>query len=241
MGDILMAFRRALGSLAGPGMLWHLVWPTLSALLLWGVLGIAFWTAAASWLAGSLGTLAWLEGSDWAQPASAAMLFAVHVLMALILVPLVYATAVVLAAGIAVPLMLERLGETEYADLDRRHGGSIAGSVGNAAGAFGLWLAGSLLTLPLWLVPGLGVVVSLILSAWLNQRAFRYDAMMEHADAGEMRAFFARERGRLYLVGLAAAALAYVPVINLVAPAYAGLVFVHFSLGELRRSRGVHP
>ncbi|GAB4171918.1 MAG: EI24 domain-containing protein [Rhodocyclaceae bacterium] len=237
MGDILMAFRRAAASLAQPLMLWHLVWPTLAALLIWGILGIVFWGAVAAWLAGSLGVLPWLEGSLWAQPASAAMILAVHVLMALVLVPLVYATAVLLAAGVAVPLMLGRIGETEYADLERRRGGSLAGSAGNAALAFAGWLAGSIVTAPLWLVPGLGLVISVALSAWLNQRAFRYDALMEHADAGEMRAFFERERGRLYVVGLATGALAYVPVINLVAPAWAGLAFVHYGLAWLRRSR----
>lgn len=238
MRDILAAFGRALGSLTHPVMFWHLAWPTLAALLAWGVLGAIFWGAAAASLAGLLGSLPWFEDVEWARGTSVAMLFGVHVLMALVLVPLVYATAVFLASAIAVPLMLERVAAREYADLERRHGGSLAGSLGNASFAFAVWLLGSILTAPLWLIPGMGLLLSLALSAWLNARTYRYDALMQHADPGEMHALFERERGRLVLVGLGGGALAYVPVINLLAPAYAGLVFIHFGLAALRRSRG---
>ena len=47
----------------------------------------------------------------------------------------------------------------------------------------------------------------------------------------------ARERGGLYLAGIVAGLLAFIPVINLVAPAYAGLAFIHYCLETLRRER----
>lgn len=238
MTDILAAFARALGSLTHPVMFWHLAWPTLAAALAWGVLGAIFWGSAAAALAGLLGSLPWLQDIEWASGVSFAMLGAVHVLMVLVLVPLVYATAVFLASAIAVPLMLERVAAREYADLERRRGGSLAGSLRNASFALAVWALGSIVTAPLWLVPGMGLLLSLALSAWLNARTYRYDALMQHADAHEMHAIFERERGRLLLAGLGGGALAYLPVIHLLAPAYAGLVFIHFGLTALRRMRG---
>ena len=81
------------------------------------------------------------------------------------------------------------------------------------------------------------LVLPLLWSAWLNQRAFRFDALAEHATPGEMQ-LMVREDGRnFYMAGLATAAAAYVPLLNLLAPAFAALVFVHLGLAALRRRR----
>ncbi len=87
----------------------------------------------------------------------------------------------------------------------------------------------------------MGLVLPVLLSAYLNQRAYRYDALMQHADAAEMREVIARQRGGLWLVGILSGLLAYVPVVNLLVPAYSGLTFVHYCLGALRRRRGEKP
>jgi uncharacterized protein involved in cysteine biosynthesis len=143
-----------------------------------------------------------------------------------------------LVALVALPLMLDRVGAAEYADLERRNGGTLAGSAGNALMALAIYLAVLITTLPLWLIPGVGLILPVLLSAYLNQRAYRYDALMQHADGAEMRDIVRRERGGLWLVGIVSGLLAYVPVINLVVPAYSGLAFVHYCLGTLRRRRG---
>ena len=83
----------------------------------------------------------------------------------------------------------------------------------------------------------MGLLLPLLLSAWLNQRAYRYDALMQHADRDEYRKLVGAHRGKLMLVGLGAGALNYVPLLNLFAPAFAGLAFVHYCLEGLRRMR----
>jgi len=93
------------------------------------------------------------------------------------------------------------------------------------------------LSLPLWLIPGVGLIISLVLTAWLNQRAFRYDALMAHADGFEMKDLPARHASGLFGVGLFGAVMAHVPLINLFAPALSGLAFVHYLLSALRVSR----
>lgn len=238
MNEALSAFGRALRSLSRPAMIWHLVWPTLAALLLWGELAWFFWDEASATLIGWFQEWTWLHQlMDRTQFVSVAALATANVLLAILFVPLIYATALMLVALVALPLMLERVAPADYPDLERRKGGSMAGSVWNSLYALIVYLAGWLVTLPLWLIPGAGLLLPVVLSAYLNQRAYRYDALMQHADADEMNRVFRQERGGLWLVGIVAGLLAYVPVVNLVVPAYAGLAFVHYSLSALRRMR----
>ncbi|MGB0129937.1 MAG: EI24 domain-containing protein [Rhodocyclaceae bacterium] len=239
MNEVLGAFGRALRSLSRPSMFWHLIWPTLAAIVVWAVLGWLYWEPVSTTMLEWFHRWPWLEGiMNSTQFLSVAALATAHVFLALLFVPLVYATALMLVALVALPLMLERVGATEYPDLERRKGGTLAGSVVNALWAFIVYLLAWLVTLPLWLIPGFGLVAPVVLAAYLSQRAYRYDALMEHADATELQTVVERERSGLWMVGVISGLLAYVPLLNLVVPAYSGLTFVHYCLGSLRRLRG---
>jgi uncharacterized protein involved in cysteine biosynthesis len=96
-----------------------------------------------------------------------------------------------------------------------------------------LWL----LTLPLWLFGLPAAVLPILLTGWLNERLFRYDALAEHASREEYLQLVRRQRWPLLGLGMVAAVLQTVPVINLFAPVYSGLIFVHFGLAGLRRLR----
>ena len=72
---------------------------------------------------------------------------------------------------------------------------------------------------------------------WGNQRVLRYDALSEHADARQMRTFCSRRRAAMYLLGVALALVAYIPVIGLFAPVLFGLAFIHYLLAELEALR----
>jgi len=238
MRDILLAFGRALRSLGRREILWHMVWPSVVALLLWGGITIYSWSAVVD------GIITWMRGwpivGDWltaSQVATATALVLVKLAVALMLVPLVYVTAALLVAVIALPLMLERVAVYDYADLEQRRGGSNAGSAWNGIVAGVLFMLGLLVTLPLWLIPGVGLVATVALTGWLNQRAFGYDALMLHADRSELARLPRLLRQPMLLLGGACALLAYVPFVNFLAPAFCGLAFVHFMLESLRRER----
>jgi CysZ protein len=239
MTEVFKAYGRALRSLLQPAILWHLVWPTLLAVVFWGVVAWLSWDSVGAVIERLFAEVTWLNWimQRWEASALAAAIF-VKIVLGLLLLPLVYGTALFIVAVFALPLMLERVSAADYADVEKRHGGSIFGSVWNALVALVVFLVGWIVTLPLWLVPGMAMALPLLLSAYLNQRAFRYDALAAHADPRELRAVIAGERGQLYLVGIVAGLLAYVPLVNLVAPAYAGLAFIHYCLAALRRERG---
>jgi hypothetical protein len=239
MKAALTACIRAFSSLRRGAMFWHLLWPGLVSLALWAGLALAYWGDMVALLMGGLRGLPWV--GDLVQGGTVfgiAATVVVHFLLVGLLLPLVYVTTLPIVGVFALPLMLEQVAQREYATLEARHGGSLIGSLVNALLATLLFALLLILTLPLWWVPGLGVALPILLSAWLNQRIYRYDALMQHADRDELRLLQKQCRGGLYLVGLGTGLLAWVPLANLLAPAFAGLASVHYCLSALERQRG---
>lgn len=241
MKDILVAVGRAGRSLLRRDIFWHLLWPGLAAMVVWSVIAVMLWTPVTeglfAWVAGWSFVGTWLSASE---AAAAVMLVLIKIAVALLVVPLIYVTAALLVATIALPLMLERIGRTDYADIEQRRGGSNMGSAWNSIVAGGLFVFALLLSLPFWLIPGVGLLASVVLTGWLNQRAFGYDALMLHADRDELARLRNDWRPQMLLLGGGCSLLAYVPFVNLLAPAFAGLAFVHYMLETLRRHRLQH-
>jgi hypothetical protein len=158
------------------------------------------------------------------------------VVVIVLLVPATLITAMLITELVAMPVVVS-VASRSYPALEKRSGGSIAGSVANAAAGSAIFLALWLVTLPLWLT-GIGAVILPPLnSAYLSQRLFRYDALAEHASREEYREIASRNKARLYGLGVMLSPLYYVPFVNLAAPVISGLAFTHFCLGALAALR----
>jgi hypothetical protein len=227
----------ALVNLAHPRMLWLMVWPVLVAVLVWGTAAIVFWAQLVMRLAELLRQ--WIETATFfvSWDASDAASFAAKVLLLVMLVPLVQLTALFILGVFGMPEMVGHVAARRFAALERRRGGSFAGSVGNGFAALGGLLLLGLASIPFWIFPPLWPLIPVAILGWVNQRVLRYDALAEHADAAEMRAIFSEQKGALYLLGALLALVAYVPVIGLFAPVVMGLTFVHYLLAQLKRRR----
>lgn len=237
MGPIFAAYGKAFRSLLTPGVFWHICWPIVCAVVLWGCwLGLG-WLPLADELAEWLSTLSWLKGLLTHGFASEALVWACRVMLFAVSVPAAVLLIVFLVAGVALPLILDRVSRAEYDDLELRHGGSLGGSLWNAGKAAMLLCLAGLICLPLLFVPVLGIGVLVVLSAWFNRRCFRYDALMNHADAVEMRSLPAAHSGALLLIGLLGGLAGLIPFLNLLAPILTGLAFTHFLLAALREAR----
>ncbi len=230
MVDVFAAFTKSLRDLTRPEVLWQAIWPPLLALLLWLVVGFAWWSQGVALMARILPQLPW-SGWEWvAQWAAAFLLLAACA-------ALVYITAIMLVAVFALPRLINLVAARDYPDLGRHGENVFWGSLGNTLGAGAMFILGSLVLLPLLLIPGVLLVLPLFWSAWLNQRTFRFDALAEHATRKEMQGLLRANRQQFYVAGLGTAALAYLPLLNLLAPALTALVFVHLGLAALRRQR----
>jgi CysZ protein len=237
MSDILRALVRALASLLHPRMLWLMVWPLVVALAVWLTLAFLYWNQVAAWAQMELqrsGVYDWTV-STWPFALFAAALG--WVLGLLVFVPLVLVTAVLIIGVVSMPVMVRHVAERDYPVLERKHGGSAAGSVANAVMGLVVFLGLALVTLPLWLLPPLWPFLPLLLLGYLNQRVFRYDALAEHASKAEIAEVLRRWRGELFLLGIVLALAGHVPVLGLFMPVYAGLAYIHYCLGRVAQLR----
>jgi hypothetical protein len=226
-------------NLLHPRMLWLMVWPMLVSLAIWGTAAIVLWVRTAVWLGGVLQQ--WMA----AVPVVArfdlgdATLIAAHVLLFLLFVPLVYLTALFILGVFGMQAMVDHVARRSYPQLERRHGGGVAGSVWNGFVALAGMLLLGLASLPLWLAPPLWPLITVAILGWVNQRLLRYDALGEHADAAEMQRVFRGRRKPMYTLGVVLALVAYVPFVGFLAPVAFGLAFIHYLLGVLARERAV--
>jgi hypothetical protein len=221
-----------------PRMLWLMLWPMLVALAIWGTVALLSWgvlaVRLAEWLRRALDyALAWSH-VDFGTAA----LVAANVLLFIAFVPLVYLTALFILSLFGMQQMVNYVAQRSYPQLERRRGGGVAGSGWNSLVAFAGMLALFAVSVPFWLFPPLWPIIPLVVLAWVNQRLLRYDALAEHADAGEMAHIFRARRGALYLLGLLLALVAYVPLLGFFAPVLFGLAFIHYLLGALAAERG---
>jgi hypothetical protein len=235
-GALLYGF----GNLLHPRMLWLMVWPMLVSLVFWGAVAAAFWERLAVALAALF--------QRWLEPAAGflhldlggATVLAAYVVLVLLLVPLVYLTALFILGAFGMQKMVDHVAQRSFPALERRRGGGVAGSVWNGVAALGGMALLFLVSLPLWLPPPLWPLIPLAIFAWANQKLLRYDALGEHADAAEMARLFRERRGALLTLGLLFALLAYVPFVGFIAPVLFGLAFIRYLLGALQALRVQH-
>lgn len=233
MADVMQALLRSFASLRY-GRIWlYVLAPAAVSLLLW--IGLAVW---------GLGLMV-----DWllAQPPMSllvgwGLVWLAHILAYLggwmAIFACAYLSASLLAAIFVMPLLLKHLAASEYRDVAAMGKDSFAAAAANSVLATVLFVAGWLLSLPLWLVPGLSLLLPLVLMGWFNRRTFAYDALSLHATGDEWRAIRQEHKAPLFMLGLSMALLAHIPLFGLLVPTLAALSFVHYGLEALRRSRG---
>lgn len=236
MPFVFEILRRAGGDLFMPRVLSIMFLPMLAALVLWGALA---WWFGAVWVAGLEGFLTEIPRPDWLNAMAAGWLtgFAAYTLLALLLLPGIYVTALFITAIVFMPMLVGVVGNKHYPRLERLRGGTFMGSVGNGLYALIIYLLIWLLTLPFWLLGPFGAAISVLLNAWLNQRLFVYDALAEHASPQELEQLRREGGWPLYLLAALLGLLHFVPVINFLAPVYMGLAFTHYGLDKLNQYR----
>ena len=229
MADVVLALMRSFASLRR-GRIWlYVLAPALFSLILWVALAVWGLGLLVEWLLSHppmtilIGWgVAWLAtGLAWMAIFAGA-----------------YLTTSLLAAIVIMPLMLKQLAETDYRDVAPMGKDSFTAAAVNSIFASILFIVGWLLTLPLWIIPGLSLILPLLLMAWLNRRTFAYDALSMHATEVEWQTLRGQHKGSMFMLGLTMALLAHIPIIGLLVPALAALSFVHYGLEALRRSRG---
>ena len=237
MREIVEALLGALASLVHPRMWLLMIWPMAVALFIWTVLAVIFGHQVFDAVQAHLAATEVYRSMIDIWPLSAMATILVWLLLAAIFIPLVLVTASLIISIVSMPAIIRHVALDRYPHLERRHGGSLAGSLWNAVSTLVVLLLLVVGSVPLWLMPFLWPVIPVVLFAFFNQRLFRYDALAEHADAAELRELVVVCRGQWWGLGLALALLGHVPIIGFFVPVLGGLAFTHFGLARLQALR----
>ncbi|MDR0775672.1 MAG: EI24 domain-containing protein [Azonexus sp.] len=233
MTDIMLALGRSFADLRH-GRVWlYVLTPALFSLLL--VAALALW-ALGAFVQQLLGCppMTWLAAWGWLWLA----VFLANLGGWMAILAIAWLAAVLVASVAIMPLMLKFLAAGQYRDLAPMGKDSFVAGAVNSVLASLIFIVAWLLTIPLWLIPGFSLLIPLLLMAWLNRRAFAWDALSMHASESEWAALRQRHKGPLFLLGLVMALLAHIPLVGLLAPALTALAFSHYSLEALRQARG---
>lgn len=232
MSSIFLALVRTLVSLTRPGI-WGLVLaPAFLSLLLWLLLALWGREGLYHWLLGCPPMpllVSW--GAGWLAKALA------YIGSWMVIFAFAYFTAALLAAVLVMPWLLDRVAKQDYSDLVPMGADSFSAAVGNSVLATFFFVIAWVICIPLWLIPGLSLILPVTLMAWYNRRTFAYDALSLHATPEEWRKIKKENQRSFFLVGLLMAILAHVPLLGLLVPTVTALMFVHYCLEVLRKER----
>lgn len=234
---VVLALIRSFASFGRPGLWRYLAVPPLIGGAVWLLAAILWLGALTDWLVAET-PLSWLHGTlgDWHLAWIASGLAFLGAWVALLSGG--YLVAVAIAGVWALPAIARSVAASDYAEVAPRGRDSVLVSVAVTLKALFCYLAGWILTLPVWLVPGMAVVHSFFWLAYLNRATFAFDALAAHASADEWRRLKEQHGGRLWFLGLMAALLAHVPLLGFFAQALAATAYVHYGLQALRDARG---
>ena len=154
-----------------------------------------------------------------------------------ILLPLSGILGLAVAAVCVMPMVIAHLSGRDYKGLTLQGQQAFVVSLWNATWVSVLFMLGWLVTLPFWLVPPLGLLVSIFWWTFAFSRMMRIDAIVEHASAQERRLLIKRHQAGFWIIGLICALINLVPPAWVFLPVFSGLVYTHFGLEALRRLR----
>ena len=243
LDGVTQAFGRAVKSQLHPRMLFAMLLPFLimfvgAIVLLLVALGpLTTWLdqqltesalvlQADQWLV-SLGLFSLLSLKVWILPITSVV----------ILLPVSGILGLAVAAVCVMPIVISHLSSTTYAGLRREGRNSFVVSLWNAVWVSILFTLGWLVTLPLWLVPPLGLFVSVFWWTFAFSRMMRIDAIVEHASPAERKLLLERHGTAFWMIGLICALINLIPPAWIFLPVFSGLVYTLFGLGALARLR----
>lgn len=214
MRNVFNSYGRALLSQLHGKMLLLSALPFLLSLLLWGLL--LYWGLQP--LIDSLQAL--FAEHDLFRTSSAVLgTFGLGMLKTVIvpliamfmLLPLMILTALIFMGVLAMPAIGRHVGGRHFPQLEKKHGGSLLGSVGTSLATFLLFIVVWAALLPLYAFPPAALVGQALLWGWLTYRVMAYDAMADYASAEERQAIMRSRRTQLLLIGVVSGAAGAVP------------------------------
>jgi hypothetical protein len=225
-------------------------------------LGYFFWNDAVDGIQAQLSSWTWM---DWLGPwlerlgLEGLKLVLAPALLLFVAIPFIVVASLLVVSVFMMPAMVSLVSERRFHGLERRKGGSLAGSIAWSLGSTLAACLALLLSVPLWLVPPLVLILPPLIWGWLTYRVMAYDALADHASEQERRLLLKQHRLPLLGIGIASGYLGALPSVLwasgamfiVMAPvlvplaiwiytlvfAFASLWFSHYALAALAQLR----
>lgn len=243
-----MLFKSIFASLVDlfhPHILLLILVPPVVAVVLWIVVCWFFWDSLGQFInyvfltnVAAQDFLQWLQERIHLGPESVGT-FISFVLILLTIFPMAWITALLISSLTATPVVLRHLQKNDFPSMQQKKGGSLWGSVANAGMAGVFFVALWVMTIPLWIVPGVGWLIPLVLTGLLHQRVFWFEVLADHASIEERQRILSENRFELFILGFFLAILITIPFVNLLVPVYGTLVYARYCLSQLQRIRSL--
>jgi hypothetical protein len=198
------------------------------------------WSPLNEWLTQQLNDSSVAGAVDPVVGAAAALTlkaWLIPIAAAVILLPIAAIVGLAVAGIWVMPLVLAHVGQRDYPHVQARGRHATVLSVWNAIWVSVAFVVGWVITLPLWLVPPLGLIASVLLWSFAFSRMMRVDALVDYADPMERRTIWRERNVGFWLIGLGCALINLFPPAWIFLPVFAGLVFAHYSFDSLERLR----
>ena len=241
MRKLVLALTEAFKALFSFKILLCLVAPLFFSVFLGLILFFFFWEKASRFIVDTL-TQTWVF--DYISRLAAhdftwiAWGIAAGVLI-LLFIPISYFFSIILSQIFVMPIVQRELNRKYFPQLEIKNGGSLLGSLWNSFVSSLGFIVAFVLTFPLWLIPGLQILLPMIYTGWLNRRLFTYDSLADHASSEECKKLFEANAGTYYGIGFLGAVLMYIPFLSFFAPVFTGIVFHFYCLRRLEELRRV--
>lgn len=237
------AFWRALVSQFHPRMLFALLLPFLIMLVGAIFLLIVALGPVTDWLNQQLSESTMLiAANDWMVSMGLFSLAAVKAWLvpfavAIVLLPVSGILGLTVAAIFVMPMVVNHVSRQHFPGLALQGQNALVVSVWNAVWVSVVFVLGWVFTLPFWLFPPLGLLVSLLWWTFAFSRIMRIDAIVEHATTQERTLLVKRHSTGFWTIGMLCALMNLVPPAWIFLPVFSGLVYTHYGLGALQRLR----
>ncbi|MCR2747045.1 EI24 domain-containing protein [Limnobacter parvus] len=151
--------------------------------------------------------------------------------------PIVATSAVLLAGLYVTPPVVNYLTDKEFQGIAKKGDSGTVMSLWVTLKAVVVFLIAWIVTLPLWLIPGMAFVLPVLLTAYLLMAVMRFDSLAGHATKLEIKEIKKRDSTSAWLIGLVCAFLSFIPPILLIMPVMSALAFTRHYMGALVKVR----
>jgi hypothetical protein len=214
MSKLLDSFWRAIMYCVHPRVIALSVLPLVIMGVVSLTLGYFFWDSAAEAVRVQLGSfelvdamVRWLEGLGLSQ----VRFVLPKMLLLLLIIPVIIIFSLLFVALLMTPAMVALVAERRFPLMERKKGGSLIASLFWSLGSTLLAAVALIISIPLWLIPPLILILPPLIWGWLTYRVMSYDALVDHASAGERREILRRHRNSLLGIGVLSGYLGAAP------------------------------